>query len=65
MGPYKAPGPDRYGACFHQYQRPTIGTNITKVVLSYLNGSSSIANISFTYLALIPKKQQALTINDY
>lgn len=65
MGPYKAPGPDGFGACFYQYHWPSVGTSITKVILSYLNGSPSVANINLTYLTIIDKKQQALTVNDY
>lgn len=57
MAPYKTPRPDGFGAYFYQYHWSTLGFKITEAVLSFLNGSSSITYINYTYLALISKKQ--------
>lgn len=56
MGHYKAFGPDGYGECFYQHHWSTVGLEVIGVVLSFLNGSSSIEEINYTYLTLIPKK---------
>lgn len=65
MGPYKAPGPDGIGASFFQHHLSVVESDVTTAVLSFLNGSASIAEINSTYLALIPKKRQAFSVNDY
>lgn len=64
MDSYKAPGLDGFGACFYQYHWSVVGVEVTIVVLFYLNGSYSVADINHTYPALIPKKQQAMLVND-
>lgn len=57
MGSYKVHGPDGYGASFYQHHWLTFGFEVTIAVLSFLNGSTSIEKISYTYLTLMLRKQ--------
>lgn len=54
MKPNKAPGPDGFTAGF-QLHWGVVGADITKAVLSFLNGGVCPDNLNKTTIVLIPK----------
>jgi hypothetical protein len=56
MAPLKAPEPDGFAADFYQQNWSTVGAEVCKVALHFLNGSKMEENLNATHIALIPKK---------
>jgi hypothetical protein len=65
MAPIKAPGPDGFSAEFYQQQWSTVGPEVCKVALHFLNGSKLDENINATHIALIPKNTTPLCVTDF
>jgi exonuclease III len=65
MAPVKAPGPDDFSADFYQQQWSTVGLEVCKVVLHFLNGARMEENINMTHIALIPKKIAPRSVSDF
>jgi hypothetical protein len=55
MHPSKAPGPDGMSALFFQKYWHIVGSDVSNVVLDFLNNGRMLGSINFTHLVLIPK----------
>jgi hypothetical protein len=58
MGPMKSPGPDGFAASFFQNSWDTVGEEVCRAALGFLNYNSFDPVINKTYIALIPKKKR-------
>lgn len=65
MGPYKAPSPNGYGACFYQRYWPIVRDKVCEAILPFLNSEQDISAINYTYLVMIPKHNNPKNIIDY
>lgn len=65
MAPLKAPGPDRYGACFYQGYWNIVGTEINSMVLDFLNGGMVDESFYYTNIVLIPKSKNPTKSSDF
>ena len=65
MAPLKAPGPDGFLDDFYQQNWSTVGSEVCKVVLHFLNGAKMDENINITHIALIPKKTAPSCVSDF
>jgi hypothetical protein len=65
MHPLKALGLDGFSSCFYKCHWATIGREVSRAVLGFLNSGIMDANINPTYLALIPKGSPSTTVADY
>lgn len=55
MGPYKAPGPDRFQPIFFRRQWETMGQALFGFVKGLFEGKKDIHKVNHTFLVLIPK----------
>lgn len=60
-----APGPDGLPAIFYQTYWDLIGPEVTNHVLHILNNKGNPGNINYTFLCLIPKKNDPKLPSDY
>lgn len=65
MDPLKSPGLDGFGTVFYQKHWRTFDPDVCEVVLSIFNGEGMIPSINITFIALIPKKNNADTVSDF
>jgi len=65
MHPLKAPGPDGYLAVFYQKNWSTVGRDVCKAVLSFLNGGQLDMGVNSTNIVLIPKVNSPSKPTDY
>ena len=65
MSPLKAPGPDSMPALFYQKYWGIVGTEITALVLNFLNNGIIPEGLNHTNIALIPKIKNAKHISHY
>lgn len=65
MGPYKAPSPDGYGACFYQEHWLVVENEVFHVVLSFLNLNANIEDINFTYSVLTLETNNLKKVTEY
>jgi hypothetical protein len=65
MHPLKSPGPDGFGVCFYQKHWPTVGPEVRKSVLDFLNSDCFDAGINVTYITLIPKLASASSVSEF
>ena len=65
MAPLKAPGPDGMPPLFYQNYWELVGEDVTKTILSYLNSASLPHPLNHTFLTLIPKIKNPITVSDY
>lgn len=65
MHPTKASGPDGYHAKFFQQHWSTVGPSISRILLSCLNGGTSISVFNDTFITLIPKLKDPLSLSDF
>lgn len=63
--PLKAPRPDGFGACFFQMHWETVGDYVRRAVLAFLNHGIFYSFLNSTHIALIPKLQNAASVNDF
>jgi hypothetical protein len=63
--PLKAPGPDGYVVCFFQKHWDTVGGEVRKAALDFLNNGIFEPTINPTYIALIPKTSSATLVCDF
>lgn len=65
MGPYKAPCPTGYGACFYQRYWSMVRDEACEAILSFLNYEQDMSAINYTYLVMIPKHNNPKNITKY
>jgi hypothetical protein len=65
MSPLKAHGPDGYSAGFFQDNWPIVGEEVCQAIFTSLNSGILNTDLNFTYIALIPKKQDASIVSDF
>ena len=65
MAPSKAPSPDGMPPFFYQNYWELVGDDVTKTILSYLNSASLPHPLNHTFLILIPKIKNPITVSDY
>ena len=61
----KAPEPDEMNALFYQTFWETIGEDVTRKVLNFLNGVDNIGEVNQTHIVLIPKKKHCESPGDF
>ena len=65
MAPFKALGPDSMPSLFYQNYWELVGGDVTKTILSYLNLASLPHPLNHTFLTLIPKIKNPISVSDY
>ena len=55
MDPYKAPGPDGFGASFFQDHWPYIKDQLCSAIQDFFNSGRMLKEINHTFIALLPK----------
>jgi hypothetical protein len=65
MHPLKSPGPDGYPTSFYQKFWTSIGKEVCKAILNYLNGGHFDEVISCTNIVLIPKVPSPTRVTKY
>jgi len=65
MQPLKSPGPDGFGVSFFKHHWGTIGDKVSEAILNFLEGGYFNPSINNTFIALIPKKDNAASVSDY
>ena len=61
----KAPGPDGMPPLFYQNYWSLVGCDVTKIIFSYLNTATLPHPLNHTFITLIPKIKNPLTVNDF
>ncbi|KAL9235614.1 hypothetical protein vseg_010359 [Gypsophila vaccaria] len=65
MHPNKAPGPDGLNANFFKTYWHIVGGDVSEFVIDILNGTANISHINKTHIVLIPKTNNAQSMNDF
>lgn len=65
MVPLKSFRPDDFGVVFYQKYQKTVGMEVTNVFLSILNGDGISSTLNFTFIALILKKCNVISVIDF
>ena len=65
MFPIKAPGPDGFPAHFFQRHWDVCGDEVTRVVLTIVEGSESAECINNTIMVLIPKVKNPTLLSQF
>lgn len=65
MEPLKLPEPDGFNVGFYQKHWATVGRDVSDAVLSLLNREGMHPSLNSTYIVLIPKKHDDISINDF
>ena len=65
MAPLKAPGSNGMPPLFYQNYWELVGDDVTKTILSYLNSASLPHPLNHTFLTLIPKIKNPITVSDF
>ena len=65
MCPTKSPGPDGFPAHFFQHKWDICGEDLTRMVLKVLNGDDIPTEINSTFIVLIPKVQNPVSLNQF
>jgi len=65
LQPLKAPEPDGFKACFFQQNWATMGPDIRKLALDFLNVGIFDPALNSTHIALIPKLSNAVSVCDF
>jgi hypothetical protein len=65
MGPLKAPGPNDITAGFFQHHLETMGEEVSMTVLEILNSGMMPPSLNLTYIALIPKVKNPLSVTNF
>jgi hypothetical protein len=65
MPPKKAPGPNGFSACFYQFNWATVHSEVCTAILHFLNMGEMDKKINITYIALIPKVQNLMSVTNF
>lgn len=65
MTGHKAPRPDGFVAGFYQNNWSLVGDDVTKMVLAFLHSGTMLREINRTYINLIPKVPNVVSVNDF
>ena len=65
MAPIKAPSPDDFSTNFYQQHWSTVGPEVCRVALHFLNGCKLDENINATHIALIPKNTAPRCVTNF
>ncbi|XP_062080800.1 uncharacterized protein LOC133785597 [Humulus lupulus] len=65
MNPTKAPGTDGLPALFYHKYWDNVGSDVVNVCLKILNGGGSVASLNETLIALIPKVDKPVKIEQF
>lgn len=65
IGPFKALGPDGFGAYFCQNFWGIVGDDIVKAAVNFLEGGEMEEVVNFTHITLILKIQDPVTVHDF
>ncbi|GKC43215.1 reverse transcriptase domain-containing protein [Tanacetum coccineum] len=65
LGDNKAPGPDGYSAAFFKDAWDIVASDVIKAIKEYFTNGILLKELNHTIIALIPKVQHPLRINDY
>jgi hypothetical protein len=65
MGPLKSSGSDGYATCFFQKSWSTVGDEVCRAILNFLNNGMFDPIINHTYIALIPKKKNPCIVTKF
>lgn len=65
MHPSKSPWPDGIFPFFFQNFWHIVGRDVTNVVLSILQSSHFLRKMRYTYIVLIPKKNEPIFVSDH
>jgi ribonuclease HI len=65
MGAFKAPGPDGLPAGFFQHHWEILGGEVSKNILAILNSGIMPNSLNLTYIALIPKMKNPMSVSDF
>ena len=60
-----APGPEGYSAGFFHDNWPIVGDEVCQAIFTSLNSRILNTDLNFTYIAFIPKKQNASVVSDF
>lgn len=65
MHSLKSPGPDGYSAGFFQNSRATMGQDVIRAALHFLNGEQFEEGLNATNICLVPKVSSPTQVTDY
>jgi hypothetical protein len=65
MHPLKSPSPNGFGVNFYQHHWEAIGTKVREAILDFFKGGSFNSSINDTFIVLIPKVANAVTVADF
>jgi hypothetical protein len=65
MQPIKAPGIDRFYACFYQQNWATVGGEVCSAVLNFLNSGQLDEQINVTNITLISKVKNPTHVSEF
>jgi hypothetical protein len=65
MSPIKAPGPDGFSASFYQSNWSTVQLEVCTAIFHFLNTGEMDTQINNTHIALIPKGQNPVSVNEF
>jgi len=65
MDPYKAPGPDGFGASFYQHHWSIIKEQLCAAIKDFFSSGKLLKEFNHTFIALIPKVENPETANQF
>ena len=65
LHPSKSPGPNGMSALFFQKYWNIVGTNVSNMVLNFLNSGMSLSDINKTNIALVPKTNNPQKMTEF
>ena len=65
MDPYKAPGPDGFGASFYQHHWSMIKEQLCAAIKDFFRSGKLLKEFNHTFIALIPKVENPETANQF